>query len=217
MKNAIPPTKLHIAHVSLGTNMGGMEKLLVEFARHTDRSRIELHFICLQERGRLANDIEDAGWSVTALDKSPGFKPMLIWKLSRLFRKLNIDVVHTHNTAAYLYGIPAAKLARIRRTIHTRHGQRYDAPERETNRFRRLSFLVDQIVSVSNDSRELTIAEGIDPAKAVMIWNGIDIEKFPYSGPNLDGPAILVARLSPEKILEPLNRALVVASRGLHA
>jgi len=33
-----------IAHVSLGLKMGGMEKLLVEFARHADRERFKLHF-----------------------------------------------------------------------------------------------------------------------------------------------------------------------------
>lgn len=48
--------RIRVAHVSMGTNMGGMEKLLVEFARHTDPSRFELHFICLQPRGPLADE-----------------------------------------------------------------------------------------------------------------------------------------------------------------
>ena len=35
---------MRIAHVSLQLETGGMEKLLVEFARHADRSRFALHF-----------------------------------------------------------------------------------------------------------------------------------------------------------------------------
>ena len=45
-----------VAHVSLGLEMGGMERLLVEFARHADRQRFQLHFICLKSRG--ANEHE---------------------------------------------------------------------------------------------------------------------------------------------------------------
>jgi hypothetical protein len=37
-----PP--IRIANVSLGLEMGGMEKLLVEFARHAERERFQLHF-----------------------------------------------------------------------------------------------------------------------------------------------------------------------------
>ncbi|HSG70266.1 MAG TPA: GT4 family glycosyltransferase PelF, partial [Planctomycetaceae bacterium] len=102
----------------------------------------------------------------------------------------------------------AAKLARVPETIHTRHGQRYDASEKETAKFRRLSRLVNRIVAVSEDSRQLTIAEGIRPEKTLTIVNGIDVEKFPYSGPAPAGPVVLVARLSPEKNVECLLRSV---------
>ena len=49
------PTRTRIAHVSLGLEMGGMEKLLVEFARHANRERFQLHFICLEGHGNLTD------------------------------------------------------------------------------------------------------------------------------------------------------------------
>ena len=64
-----------IVHVSLGLEMGGMEKLLVEFARHADRQRHQLHFVCLEGRGRLAGEVEAQGWPVEALGKRPGIRP----------------------------------------------------------------------------------------------------------------------------------------------
>ena len=54
MKSSI----LRIAHVAPGLDMGGLEKVLVELARHTDRSRFDLTFVSLDGRGILADEIE---------------------------------------------------------------------------------------------------------------------------------------------------------------
>ncbi len=43
--------RLRVAHVSLGLEVGGQEKLLLEFARHADRARFELLVIALGPRG----------------------------------------------------------------------------------------------------------------------------------------------------------------------
>ena len=38
-------------------DVGGQEKLLVEFARHANRDRVDLHFLSLGGRGRLAETL----------------------------------------------------------------------------------------------------------------------------------------------------------------
>ncbi len=86
-----------VAHVTLGLDVGGQEKLLVEFARCADRNRFDLHFVSLGGRGLLADDLESHGWPVTTLGAPFGFRPSLIPRLARLFRQLRIDVVHTHD------------------------------------------------------------------------------------------------------------------------
>ena len=48
------PQKIRVAHVAGQLAVGGMEKLLVGFARHADRSRFELFFVSLGDRGRVA-------------------------------------------------------------------------------------------------------------------------------------------------------------------
>src|SRR6185295_7074163 len=57
---------VRIAHVALQLETGGMERLLVDFARHADRRRFDLRFVALGSRGRLADEIEAAGCPVTA-------------------------------------------------------------------------------------------------------------------------------------------------------
>ena len=197
-----------VVHVSLGTHVGGMEKLLVEFARFTDRSQFDLTFVSLQQRGDLASQIESYDCPVIAMNKTEGLKPALVARLAKTLRRIQPDVVHTHNTAAYVYGVAAAAIARVPRIIHTRHGQRFDSSRRQTMLFRGLSRWVERVVSVSSDGRQLTIDEGISPTKASTICNGVDLTRFPFVQNRPRGRAVVVARLSPEKDIVSLIRAM---------
>ena len=194
-------TRIRIAHISLGMHVGGMEKMLVEFLLrcHCDRSVFELTFISLQSRGELANEIESLGLLVIAMDKSEGLQTSLILRLAKQLRSICPHAVHTHNTAAYLYGVAAAKIARVPRVIHTRHGQRINASLRQTRIFRQMSRWVDHIVSVSSDGAKMTKQEGIKGIKVQTIHNGVDLKRYCYHSQRAPGRALVVARLSPEK------------------
>src|SRR5262245_15624197 len=166
-------TRIHIAHVALQLQTGGLEKLLVEFARHADRQRFDLRFLSLGGRGSVADEIEACGWPVAALETPPGLRPSLIFRLAGLFRRWGIDAVHTHSTKPLLYAAPAARLAGVRRVIHTRHGQRYQAGRGETALFRLAACLTHRVVCVSHDSAQLSLQEGVAPRKVATVWNGI--------------------------------------------
>jgi sugar transferase (PEP-CTERM/EpsH1 system associated) len=205
--------KLRAVHVSFSLNVGGMEKLLTEFARHLDREAFDQHFVSLERGGQVADELESAGQKVSSLDKRPGLRPATLVRLAKLLRRLQPDIVHTHNTAAFFYAVPAARLARVPAVVHTRHGQRNLATKRQNRAFRFLSRFVDCMVCVSEDGRRLSIKEGIDPRKTRTIWNGIDLARFSYSGPTPNGPAIIVARLVPEKDVETLVRATAIVAQ----
>src|SRR5262249_57614640 len=87
--------RLRVAHVTLGLDMGGQEKLLVEFARHADRRRFELMVVSLGGRGVLAEEIEALGWPVETLDTPTGLRPWLVLRLARPFRRSAAHAVHT--------------------------------------------------------------------------------------------------------------------------
>lgn len=207
-RNGTWDRRIRVAHVSLNLNMGGAEKLLVEFARHVDRRRFELRFVALGQRGNLAEEVEAHGWPVTALEEPEGLRAGLVFRLRKLLRQWGADVVHTHNTKPLLYAAPAAWLARVPVVIHTRHGRGFHASRRETAAFRILTRLVDRVVCVSKDSASLSEAEGITPHKICTIWNGIDASRFDYRGPREGGPAVMVGRLNPVKDVETLIRAV---------
>jgi glycosyltransferase involved in cell wall biosynthesis len=199
--------RIRLVHLNLSLNMGGAEKLLVEFARHADRRRFDLRFVSLGKRGTLADDIERLGWPVTALDEPEGLRKWLVLRLAWLLHSWRADVVHTHNTKAIIYGAPAARLARVPAVVHTRHGQRYQASRSDNAIFRFLTRLVDRVVCVSHDSAALSVVEGVAQRKITAIWNGIDVAKFAYLGPQPGAPVVMVGRLSSEKDVATLLRA----------
>jgi glycosyltransferase involved in cell wall biosynthesis len=208
---------IRVAHLSVGLDIGGLEKLLVEFARHSDRDRFDLRFVSLSTRGELAEEIEAAGWPVTALNFPPGFRPRIALELAGLFKQWQIDVVHTHDDRPCIYGAPAARLAGVPHVIHTRHGRSPLLSPRQLFLVRLASRLTDRFVCVSNDAAILSVRQGISRRRVRTIWNGIDLERFPYSGPSFGGPIVAVARLSPEKGLQHLLRAVDIAARSCPA
>jgi glycosyltransferase involved in cell wall biosynthesis len=200
---------LNIVHVTLGLDVGGQEKLLVEMARHADRTRFHLHVVSLTTRGVLAGDIEACGWPVTALGASEGLRPAIIARLARLFRRLRADVVHTHDDRPNIYGAPAGKLAGCR-VIHTRHHQGTRLSARQRWLVRLISHFDDRFVCISDDSAKWAVRQGIPRRKVRVQLNGIDLARFAYSGSDPGGPAVLVARLSPEKSIDTLLRAVPI-------
>ena len=204
--------EIRIAHVAPQLETGGLERLLAGFARHADRRRFALRFVALGTRGCVAEDIESHGWSVTALGAGPGVRPSVVRDLARMFRQERIGIVHTHNSRALIYAGPAAKLAGAC-VVHTRHGQRHGASRRQDVLFRLAGFCADRLVCVSEDGQRLCRREGFDGGSLCTIWNGIERDRFSFVGPAADGPALFVGRLSPEKDVATLLKAVAIVIR----
>jgi sugar transferase (PEP-CTERM/EpsH1 system associated) len=199
---------LRVAHVTLGLDVGGQEKLLLEFARHCDPARFALTFVSLSDRGKLAEALESLGARVIALEEPPGLRPRIIWRLWRLFRRERFDVVHTHDDRPLIYAAPAAWLARVPCRVHTQHhGALPDITPRQRRLVRWAGRLMRPFACVSHDAARYATAEGIPADRLRVVWNGIDLERFPFHGPQPGGPAVTVARLTPVKNIATLLHA----------
>lgn len=199
--------RLRIAHLTLGLATGGQERLLVEFVRHADLGRFELIVVSLTDRGVLADTLEACGAQVLHLNEPGGLRPGLVHRLKRLFQKERIDVVHTHDDRPLIFGVPAARWAR-RRVIHTQHhGKLPNVGANQEFLVRWAGRLAHAFVTVSRDAARYYIEAGLPSRRVCTIWNGIDLETFAYQGPTKGGPALTVARLSPEKNIANILRA----------
>jgi glycosyltransferase involved in cell wall biosynthesis len=172
--------KPRVMQLVLSLSPGGTERLVIEIVKSLSQ-RIDSVVCCLDEPGAWADELTARGVPVIALGRTAGFHPSLAFKLARLIREHQVQVVHCHHYSPYVYGLLASLVAPVQ-LVFTEHGRLSDAPP---SRKRRLVNPVlarlrrARICAVSADLREHMIAEGF-PAKQVGVtYNGIEPGRRP--------------------------------------
>jgi glycosyltransferase involved in cell wall biosynthesis len=170
--------------------LGGLERIIGHLARGLDRTRFNVVVHCLNKKGYHADQLEKEGYTV--------YLPSQQGKIASYMRGLtvrgalvreSIDILHSHNTAAFLDGVVGAKLANTPVIIHTDHVRKFPDKRRYMAAERIASYFVDEIVAVSRHVREALIEyEGIRPDKISIIYNGVDFS------PAQDGNEIKAVR-----------------------
>ena len=202
---------MRVCHISLQMATGGLERLLVEFARHHDRERWEPHFLSLSALGTPTDDIRRAGAMVHLLPDHRGRKLAQLAVLTRFLNGLRPAVVHTHNAYAHLYGSVAARLVGVPVVVHTRHGRALSGGAFEGSLFRFACRLSNAVVCVSEETRQLSLQQGCPPAKCRRIWNGVDTARFHPAARPVESVFITVGRLEPVKDLATLFQGFALA------
>ena len=203
--------KITVAQLVLSLELGGLERLVVNFLSTIDRERFDIVLGCLEGPGPLAAAVESLGIEVTTFGRRPGIDWRLIPKISRWLKREHANLLHTHNAAAHFYGALGGTFAPIRGTIHTKHGRDFPDQPRKVLLNRISALFTRTLVTVSENSREIAhTVERIPERKLTVIHNGIDTGLFtpehiaqvttPIPGVP-PGAAVIgtVARLSPEK------------------
>lgn len=208
--------RIRICHVSMTLLTGGLERLLVEFAKHHDSQRFDLRFVSLAELGPPADELRRLGFQVETVDLPKRGKLAALRSLRNRLRNDRVDIVHTHNTYAHFYGSVAASWAGVKTVINSQHGRGCGPRKKDKLLFRLANLKAARVVGVSEDAAAL--CRGEDPwaaSKTKVIWNGIDTSRFVYRGPAPSPIAISVARLSPEKDFPTLLHAVAIVVRSV--
>ncbi len=200
---------LGVAHVAYSLRTGGLVRRLFPFARRADRDRFRLHFFGLTDAGTPAEDLAACGWPVHGLGKLSGFRGSVVRRLAKAFQRDEVQIVHTHDSGAMIYGVLAARLAGAQAIIHTRHSQPLGATTRQDWTFAAFTRWIDWVVSDSEEGVQSSLREGVPAERIRWIPNGIDVTRFSQAGPLGNGPAVLVADLIPEDDIPNLLEAVV--------
>jgi len=128
-----PNRKIVVAHIVLGLEVGGLERVVVNLVRGFQESNYQSTVIALHSGGAFVSEIEQLGVPITVLAAPPGRSLTVVRQLARLLRAQRVQIVHFHNPAPHFYAILAALLARVPVRVHTKHGRNY--PE-DRNRVR---------------------------------------------------------------------------------
>lgn len=170
---------IKVAHVLRSLEFGGAERLVIDLAGTQKASgRIAPELVCLESLGPLRGEAERRGLPC-ALIGSGGIRYLTgIGRMRSHFARTKPDIVHTHNFLSHVHAAPAARLAGIP-VVHTKHGKAVTSFA-WSKRFRRFLYeLADRIVVVSRETGESFRAKsGVDEAKLVVIYNGIDTTRF---------------------------------------
>lgn len=192
-----------IAHLIYRLDTGGLERVMVNCIQALQDSATQHVVICLTTSGLFAKELPSSV-EVFALHKKPGADLSIHYKLLKLLRKIQADVLHTYNLATIEYH-PVAWLAGVSLNIHAEHGRDIHDPQGTNRKYqflrRLMSPFIDHFVSVSNDLHQWLINDvQISAKKCQLVYNGVDTQKFvasPCKSPVFT--FVHVARLSPIK------------------
>ncbi|PSW05753.1 glycosyltransferase [Photobacterium lipolyticum] len=160
---------------------GGIETLALDLQRF---SQPEQHNYILSLEGSMEEVLQS--WPrlqpyasrLLFLNKRQGVDYRACWQLRSIFKKLKVDVVHTHHIGPLLYAGLAARMAGIETLIHTEHDAWHLANDQHCKLQTRAIRLFKPILvaDAENVARGMKTHLNIEPD--VIITNGIDTCKF---------------------------------------
>ena len=176
--------KLALIVTNLAT--GGAEIMLLKLLQQLDRNRFSPTVISLMGLGDIGPSIQALSIPVHALGMSRGVpNPLMVFRLTRLLRQLQPDVVHTWMPHADLLGGLAARLARCNRVIW---GVRLSNLSKTLNKPTTLwvikvcallsRYIPARILFCSLRAKEVFAEVGFTTSKLHVIPNGFELGRF---------------------------------------
>ena len=170
---------MRVAHLVDSLNPGGTERQCVELARGLAARGVET-IVCYFRSGPLLSEMvraRIATQAVPSVSLRSVRTPVRMLRFTSFIRQWAPDVVQTYGFYTNFPGLLAGRLARIPvRVASRRELVRYLTPaQRTVDRW--AWSLAHRVVVNSVAVRRQVIADGLDPAKVVVIRNGLDIQQ----------------------------------------
>lgn len=176
---------MHVLHIITGLNKGGAETLLFNFCEYDNQSKHTI--ISLLEIEAFESSFPKLNnINIFSLNFPDGkIKISGIYKLYRLIKRINPDIVQTWMIHADFIGGIAARLAGIRNIFWgVHHTQLFHGSIKWSTiailKFNALlsHFIPKKIVYCAEKSRSSQESIGFKKSKGVVIQNGYDVQKF---------------------------------------
>jgi glycosyltransferase involved in cell wall biosynthesis len=148
-----------------------------------DKSRFNVIFIYLSGHGVDTNRHEEAGHKVfylSDIELINAFRFSILFKLARILKDNEIDVLHCHVHKPTVYGVMAARLAGTPVVLSHVHGLGRSRNYRRRLMNYLLSRKCSRIISVANGVKEDVLKNNwrMPADKVVVLENSVDYERF---------------------------------------
>jgi glycosyltransferase involved in cell wall biosynthesis len=166
--------------------------LLIE---HWDRARFDLEFVLMNPMADcgLQQNILKAGFPCTTIlymGRQDSVKA--IRAIMGHYKRIKPDIIHLNLLEATFFGLVAARLTGIGRTVYTRHHSTHNHkyhPIKGVMYDRICNRLADRIIAITNNTEEILVEwEKVPKEKVVLIYHGYDMSEawHPYRWTSTD-------------------------------
>ena len=169
--------KIKLMHLVWSLSTGGMERGVVKVCNGLPSDEFA-PAICTFFSGGVEERSVEENVQLRHRQRFGGYDVTLPLRLARLFRREQVDIVHTHNWATFREGLAAAKLARVPVLVHGEHGHVRDR-RRQVLAQRWGWRHVDRVLSVSAALADRVAAAIRFPREQIqVIPNGVELARF---------------------------------------
>lgn len=171
--------RLHIQHVLLSLQPGGLENGVVNVINRLDRSRFRSSVCCIKQAGEFASRINAPDVQIHEMGWQGGTDWRLILRMAKVFRETKTQIVHTRNAEPFFYGCLAALLAGVPHIVHSEHGRTFNDRAIRFTAQRWLTRKVDAVFAVNEQLKhDLVRHIGIPEQRIEVLYNGVDLARF---------------------------------------
>ena len=150
---------------------------LLKIAQKLDKNLFEPHIACLHSRGELFKDVQKSGIKVHIIDMYKNARPIIrmikeCYQLSKVFKEINPNIIHSYHYAADYTEPLAAKMAGIK-WVYTKKNMSWIGPSFRGWKLR--SWLADGIICQNTEMLKKFFP---NLGKAKLIPIGVDSQIF---------------------------------------
>ncbi|WP_018248127.1 glycosyltransferase family 4 protein [Orenia marismortui] len=165
--------RLNILQIHSAKAFGGGEVHLYQLVRELSQRG---HNLTLVIRDNLVDKFSDLNIDINPMSLKNVLDFVSLFKLVRIIKEKQIDIIHAHRGKDYWLAIMAASLANRAKVVITRHILK---PLGKTYLHHHLYNKISKIIVVSNGVKRILINENNLPLdKVELIYNGVDLSEF---------------------------------------
>jgi len=171
-----------VVHIIYRLDYGGLENGLVNLINLMPADRYRHAIVCLTNYTQFRSRLQRDDVEVYPLHKRDGKDIKVFFRLWKLLKKLQPDIVHTRNLAAKECALVAA-MAGVKIRIHSEHGRDINDLTGTNKKYlllrRLLRYFVSHYITLSKDlSAWLSAQTHVPMSLITQIYNGVDTERF---------------------------------------
>ena len=176
-------TKPFVLHISTAKTWRGGEQQVAYLMQQLRKKNIKQHVFCV-ENGAFHQFAKDNGFETTGFKKGFSFNPLVALKLSQLSKKLNVNLIHTHDSHAHTFAVLANALWGMKRPLIVSRRVDFPIGKSAMSMWKYKHPSVGKILCVSDMIRKIVQQDLKNKSLAQTVYSGVELEKFnkPNSG-----------------------------------